>query len=62
VRAPLGDETRIEVVLAVLLADLITQGFERYNRTGEPLDPRCSSCWTKPPARRYRDRRSGPRP
>ncbi|GAC1537448.1 MAG: hypothetical protein NVS3B12_21470 [Acidimicrobiales bacterium] len=38
--APLGDETRIGVVFAVLLADLITQGFERYNRTGRPLDPR----------------------
>lgn len=38
--APLGDETRIGVVFAVLLHDLITQAFDRYNRTGDPLDPR----------------------
>jgi type IV secretion system protein VirD4 len=38
--APLGDETRIGVVFAVVLHDLITQAFDRYNRGGEPLDPR----------------------
>jgi type IV secretion system protein VirD4 len=38
--APLGDETRIGVVFAVLLHDLVTQAFDRYNRTGEALDPR----------------------
>jgi type IV secretion system protein VirD4 len=38
--APLGDETRIGVVFAVLLHDLITHAFDRYNRTGDPLDPR----------------------
>lgn len=38
--APLGDETRIGVVFAVLLHDLITQAFDRYNRTGDALDPR----------------------
>lgn len=38
--APLGDETRIGVVFAVLLHDLITQAFDRYNWTGEALDPR----------------------
>jgi type IV secretion system protein VirD4 len=38
--APLGDETRIGVVFAVLLHDLISQAFDRYNRTGEVLDPR----------------------
>jgi len=38
--APLGDETKVGVVFAVLLHDLITQAFDRYNRTGEPLDPR----------------------
>ncbi len=38
--APLGDETRIGIVFAVLLHDLITQAFDRYNRTGESLDPR----------------------
>ena len=38
--APLGDETRIGVVFSVLLDDLITQAFDRYNRTGQPLDPR----------------------
>ena len=38
--APLGDETRIGVVFAVLLHDLIAQAFDRYNRTGEALDPR----------------------
>jgi type IV secretion system protein VirD4 len=38
--APLGDETRIGVVFAVVLHDLITQAFDRYNRAGNPLDPR----------------------
>ena len=38
--APLGDETRIGVVFSVLLDELVTQAFERYNRTGEPLEPR----------------------
>jgi type IV secretion system protein VirD4 len=38
--APLGDETRIGVVFAVVLHDLITQAFDQYNRTGQPLDPR----------------------
>jgi type IV secretion system protein VirD4 len=38
--APLGDETKVGVVFAVLLHDLITQAFDRYNRVGEPLDPR----------------------
>lgn len=38
--APLGDDTRIGVVFAVVLHDLITQAFDRYNRTGDPLDPR----------------------
>lgn len=38
--APLGDETRVGIVFAVLLHDLITQAFDRYNRTGETLDPR----------------------
>jgi type IV secretion system protein VirD4 len=38
--APLGDETRIGVVFAVVLHDLVTQAFDRYNRGGEPLDPR----------------------
>lgn len=37
--APLGDETRIGVVFAVLLHDLILQAFDRANRT-EVLDPR----------------------
>lgn len=38
--APLGDETRVGTVFAVLLHDLITQAFHRFNRSGEPLDPR----------------------
>ena len=38
--APLGDEARIGIVFAVLLHDLTLQAFERFNRTGEPLDPR----------------------
>lgn len=38
--APLGDETRIGAVFAVLLHDLITQAFARYNRLGEPIEPR----------------------
>jgi type IV secretion system protein VirD4 len=38
--APLGDETRIGIVFAVLLHDLTMQAFERFNRTGDPLDPR----------------------
>lgn len=37
--APLGDETRIGVVFAVLLHDLILQAFDRANRT-ETIDPR----------------------
>jgi len=38
--APLGDESRVGVVFAALLHDLIAQAFERYNRTGEPIFPR----------------------
>jgi len=38
--APVGDETRIGMVFAVLLNDLVTQVFDRYNRKGEPIDPR----------------------
>jgi type IV secretion system protein VirD4 len=38
--APLGDEHRVGIVFAVLLHDLITQAFDRYNRAGQPLDPR----------------------
>ena len=38
--APLGDESRVGVVFAALLHDLIAQGFERYNRQGAPIDPR----------------------
>jgi type IV secretion system protein VirD4 len=37
--APLGDETRIGIVFSVLLHDLITQAFDKYNRTGDVLDP-----------------------
>jgi len=38
--APLGDESRVGVVFAALLDDLIAQAFERYNRQGTPIDPR----------------------
>lgn len=38
--APLGDETRIGVVFAAVLHDLISQAFDRYNRTDHPTDPR----------------------
>jgi type IV secretion system protein VirD4 len=38
--APLGDETRIGVVFAAVLHDLISQAFDRYNHTGAPADPR----------------------
>ena len=38
--APLGDETRIGLVFAVLMGDLIAQAFNRYNATGRSLDPR----------------------
>jgi type IV secretion system protein VirD4 len=38
--APLGDESRVGVVFAALLHDLIAQAFERYNRQGSPIDPR----------------------
>jgi type IV secretion system protein VirD4 len=38
--APLGDETRIGAVFAVVLHDLITQAFDRYNRTSQPIDPK----------------------
>lgn len=37
---PLGDETRLDIVFAVLMGDLVTQAFNRYNRTSEPIDPR----------------------
>lgn len=37
--APLGDETRLGLVFAALLQDLVTQAFDRYNRTGQALDP-----------------------
>ena len=38
--APLGDESRVGVVFAALLHDLIAQAFEKYNRAGKPIDPR----------------------
>lgn len=38
--APLGDESRVGVVFAAMLHDLIAQAFERYNRQGAPIDPR----------------------
>lgn len=38
--APLGDETRIGMVFAVILADLIAQAFDAFNRAGAGLDPR----------------------
>ncbi len=38
--APLGDESRVGVVFAALLHDLIAQAFERYNRQGAQINPR----------------------
>ena len=38
--APVGDETRVGVVFAAVMHDLISQAFERYNRTGPAIDPR----------------------
>jgi type IV secretion system protein VirD4 len=38
--APLGDDTRIGLVFAALLHDLITDAFTTYNRQGAALDPR----------------------
>jgi type IV secretion system protein VirD4 len=38
--APLGDDTRIGLVFAALLHDLISDAFTAYNRQGTPLDPR----------------------
>lgn len=38
--APLGDESRVGVVFAAVLHDLIAQAFERYNRQGASIDPR----------------------
>ena len=38
--APLGDDTRIGLVFAALLHDLIADAFTTYNRQGAPLDPR----------------------
>lgn len=38
--APVGDESRVGVVFAALLQDLITQSFDRYSKGAEPLDPR----------------------
>lgn len=38
--APVGDESRVGVVFAALLQDLITQSLDRYSKGAEPLDPR----------------------
>jgi type IV secretion system protein VirD4 len=38
--APLGDESRVGVVFAAMLHDLIAQAFELYNRQGVPINPR----------------------
>src|SRR5205807_2491295 len=38
--APLGDDTRVGIVFAVVLHDLITQAFDSYNRAGHPLNPK----------------------
>lgn len=38
--APLGDDTRIGLVFAAVLHDLISDAFTTYNRQGAPLDPR----------------------
>lgn len=38
--APLGDDTRIGLVFAAVLHDLISDAFTAYNRCGAPLDPR----------------------
>jgi type IV secretion system protein VirD4 len=38
--APLGDDTRIGLVFAAVLHDLISDAFTAFNRRGEPLDPR----------------------
>jgi type IV secretion system protein VirD4 len=37
--APLGDEQRVGAVFAALLADLIRQAFDRFNRSGVPINP-----------------------
>jgi type IV secretion system protein VirD4 len=37
--APLGDEHRVGAVFAALLADLVRQAFDRYNRTGAAINP-----------------------
>lgn len=38
--APLGDDTRVGLVFAAVLYDLISDAFTAYNRQGVPLDPR----------------------
>lgn len=38
--APLGDDTRIGLVFAAVLHELISDAFTTYNRRGVPLDPR----------------------
>ena len=38
--APVGDETRVGIVFAALLQDLVTQSIDRYSRGAKPLDPR----------------------
>jgi type IV secretion system protein VirD4 len=38
--APLGDDTRIGLVFAAVLHDLISDAFTAYNRRGESLNPR----------------------
>lgn len=37
--APLGDETRLGLVFAAILHDPALQAFDRYNRTGEAIEP-----------------------
>jgi type IV secretion system protein VirD4 len=59
--APLGDERRVGAVFAALLSDLIRQAFDRYNRSGEPINPAC--CWSSMRRRtlRFRGCRNGRR-
>lgn len=39
VSIPLNDQHRLRPVLGGLLNDIVGQAFERYTRTGKPLDP-----------------------
>ncbi len=57
--APVGDETRVGIVFAALLQDLITQSFDRYTVAPSRSTRGSSSCSTRQRTRRCRSCPSG---